>query len=234
MFKKVWATTRLNLRNLGVAYLVTALVVALMLGQTVTKLVISLDGGDMSQQLETSGGNFFWLLPLLAAILVPARNYQRTISLGAKRTSFWWGALLVQALLAAAVALINTVVYYAFDLPLARSGRFDGVVNLVEVFGWADHGPLAVFGQQAAFLFLAAVLVQALTLAQGKWYGYAADVALVAIISVFTPIAGLRAALGWFFHQILFAGPWPQLAACLLLAALCHWLSRWLLARKAV
>ncbi|MDR1078139.1 MAG: hypothetical protein LBL55_05700 [Propionibacteriaceae bacterium] len=234
MFKKVWATTRLNLRNLGPAYLTTALVAALMLGQTVTKLVISLDGGDMSQQLEISGGNFFWLLPVLTAILAPARNFQRTISLGGKRTSFWWGALLLQALLAAAAALANTVVYYAFDRPLMASGRFDGVVNLVEVFGWADHGPLAVFGQQAAFLLLTAVFVQALTLAQGKWYGYAADVVLVAIISVFTPIDPLRAALGWFFHQILFAAPWTQLASCLLLAALCHWLSRWLLARKAV
>jgi len=55
-------------------------------------------------------------------------------------------------------------------------------------------------------------------MAQTRWYGWVADVIIVAIISVFTPIAVLRSAEVWFFRLIIFGTPWLQVVACLVLA----------------
>ena len=71
--------------------------------------------------------------------------------------------------------------------------------------------------------------------AQDKWYGWVADILIIAIISVFTPIAPLRAALVRFFNLIIFhSNAFIQIAACLILALVVYSLNKLLLARKAI
>ncbi|MDR1319893.1 MAG: hypothetical protein LBK56_00470 [Gracilibacteraceae bacterium] len=229
-----WKVAKINLKNIQIPCLITAICVAAMLAQTSVKALVASGGGDMSGQLEISGGCFLWLLPLLAAIFVPAKNFRRIVNLGGKRGHFLRGALMAYAVLAAAVSAGNMAVHYAFDLPMIATGYFEGVVNLVDVFGWTKYGVIAAFVQQAAFLFLLAVFTHTLTAAQGKWYGLAADILIIAVVSVFTPIAPLRAVLAGFFRLILFAGPLPQTAACLLIAAALWALNKPVLARTGI
>jgi hypothetical protein len=235
MSRGAWKIAKVNLQNIQVPYIVTAIIAAITLAQTLIKALIALDGGDMSGQLEISFGCYLWLLPLLAAIFIPAKNFRRIVNLGGKRGNFFWGSLGAYAALAVAVSLGNIVIHYAFDRPIIAAHYFEGLINLVDVFGWTKHGPITAFIQQAAFLFLFTVFTHTLTSIQDKWYGWAADAALIAVISVFTPIAPLRAALVWFFTLILFHPvPLAQIAACLVLAAVIYALNKPVYARKAI
>jgi hypothetical protein len=194
----------------------------------------------INNNMEISVGNYLWLLLVMAAIFIPAKNFRRIINLGGKRGNFFWGSLVTYAILACAVSLVNVVFNYGFDRLFEASPNFDrsyfgGVINLTEVFGWTRYGAVVAFLQQFAFLFLFAVFVHTLTASQDKWYGWAADVASVAIISVFTPIAPLRAALVWFFRAILFhPNALFQIIFCLVLAAAIYSLNRPIFSRKAI
>jgi hypothetical protein len=103
------------------------------------------------------------------------------------------------------------------------------------VLGWGAHGFIVFFLQQFAFLFLSAVFAHTLTAMQGKWYGWALDIALSAVICVFPPIAPLREALADYFHLILInSNALLQIAACLAIGAALYLLNRPVLARKAI
>ena len=102
------------------------------------------------------------------------------------------------------------------------------------VLGWMGNGPVVAFIQQFAFLLLLAAVIHTLTAAQDKWYGWAADILIIAVIAVFTPIAPLRASLAWFFNLIIFQSAYIQIPACLVLAAAVYSLNKPILARKAI
>ena len=239
MNKSIWTITKINLKNINVPYFVTGVLVFLMLVQIFIMILVARNG-EAAGNVEISLGCYLWLLPAMAAIFIPAKNFRRTINLGGKRGNFFWGSLATYAILAAVVSLANVLIHYAFDSVLEATGYYDtetmgGVVNMVEVFGWISNGALAAFFQQFAFLFLFAAFTHTLTAAQDKWYGWAADVAIVSIISVFTPITPLRAALAWFFNLIIFhQNALLQIVACIVLAAAIYALNKPILARKAI
>jgi hypothetical protein len=225
--------TKLNLRNLQAAYITTASCIAALASNFIIT-AIAFRGVDLSTNTGLSIGWALLLLPILAGILVASRNFRRIINLGGKRESFFRGCLLTYALLACAASLLGVIIYYAIDRPYIAYGRLGGLITVPELFGWNVNGFVSFFTQQCAFMFLSAVFAHTLAAAQGKWFGFAADAALIAVISIFTPIAPLRAALAWFFHVILFAPPPPQIAACLLLAIALYALNKPILARKAI
>lgn len=234
MTKKNWTIAKLNLRNIKAAYFVTGLLVALMVSQIVVNVVLAVKGYNMENNTGVSLGWFLWMAVILAAILIPGRNFSRIVNLGGKRSSFFWGSLMTHTVLSGAASLVGTILYYSLDRMMFTSGKFGYMLSAPDVFGWAAHGPIAVILQQFAFLLLFATFVHTLSAAQGKWYGYAADIAIIAVISVFTPIAPLRAAEAWFFRLILFSQPLLQIPACLVLAMAVYKLNGPIMARKAI
>jgi hypothetical protein len=220
--------------------MITGVTTAIMIVNITVYAILALNGIDTSDQEFISAGNALWLLPVLAGIYIPAKNFRRIVSLGGRRGNFFWGSLECYAVLSAAASFANVFIYCTIDTFIKRAGYFDvnffaGVVNLVEVFGWIRHGVIAAFLQQFAFLFLFAVFTHTLTATQDKWYGWVSDVMLVAIISVFTPIAPLRSALAWFFTLILtHPNAFLQIFACIILAIAIYSLNRPIFARKAI
>lgn len=234
MNKKVWAIAKLNLRNIKPAYIITIIVVGAMIVNYIINISITVSSGwDLSDNYNVSSGWMLWLFPLMAAILIPSKNFRRTINLGGKRDNFFWGSLTIYILVSAIVPIAVFLLDFA-ELFITDRFGWGGVFTASNVFGWGDHGIIAAFFQQFAFLLMFTVFVHTLTAAQDKWYGWAADIIIVAIISVFTPIAPLRAALGWFFRLIIFNPPLLQIPACLLLTIVIYALNKAIFARKAI
>ncbi|MCL2571711.1 MAG: hypothetical protein FWE11_04850 [Defluviitaleaceae bacterium] len=238
MNNKAWTIAKINYKTLRVLLIPTlSTMFALAISDIINYFVMSGTGGT---GISISPANALWLLPVMVAIALPAFSLRRIINLGGKRDGFFWGGILTYVILAAVASLLVTLSHFTIEQLLERSPYFDpnflgGIVNLVEVFGWSDRGFVITFFQQTALLILFAAFVHTLTASQGKWYGWVANVAIVAIISVFTPIPVLRRALVWFFNLILFhPNAWMQIIGCLVIAAGVYALSKPIIARKAI
>jgi len=84
-------------------------------------------------------------------------------------------------------------------------------------------------------LFLLASFVHTLVSIQDKWYGWVTDVVLIAIISVFTPIAPLRAVLVVFFNMIIFhPNALLHILNCVGIGLIIYALNKPIYARKAI
>jgi len=253
MCKTTWNLAKTNLRHLQVPYILTGILAGVMAVQTLVFLILARN--DINTGSQVSFGSLLWILPLLAGIFIPARNFRRIINLGGKRMNFFWGSLMVYAVLAAIVSLANTAIFYVIDLPIIRTelfqpfypfyppeafimgepGHIGGIANLIEVFRWNQNGAAFAFFQQFALLFLISTFTHTLTAIQVKWYGWVTDVVLIAIISVFSPIPVLRRALVWFFNLIIFHDvAIVQIAACITLAMAIYMINKPVLARKAI
>ncbi|MCL2558778.1 MAG: hypothetical protein FWE09_09900 [Treponema sp.] len=239
--KIAWKVALINLRNIKTPYFVTALVMSIMFVQTgIGMFLATYSGVDMSQNGEISAGNYLFLLIILAAAFIPGYHFSRILNLGGKKQDFFLGGLIAYALLALGASFANTIIYLSFDAWVIASGHLDGaffggVVNLMEVFGWTRGGIVPAFFRQAAFMFLLATFIHVFAAAQGRWYGWAASIGLVAIIAVFTPIASLRAALAWFFRLVIFhQSAVLQILACVALGLALYALSRPIIARKSI
>jgi hypothetical protein len=235
MLKKSMIITRLNLRNCKAAWITAATLFLVIFGQTVVDVILAKNGVDMSGQSQLGSGNFLYALPVLCAILIPARNFRRLINLGCKRGDFYWGSLCAYGVLAAGVSLANMALYYAFDLPVFRMGLMYNLLNLMDVWGWSAHGAVIAFLQQSAFLFLTMVFFHTLSSLHEWWIGWAVDALIVAVISVFTPIEPLRNAEYAFFRAILFQpSAFLQIVTCLGLAAALYALNKPILNRRKI
>ena len=136
--------------------------------------------------------------------------------------------------MAAVVSLIGIIFYYTYE-QFIFSNYYEGgfTLNPIYWFGWINNGPVIAFFQQFAFLLFFAVFIHTLTAIQDKWYGWATDIIIIAIISVFTPIAPLREKLIWFFTLIIFSSnALLQIIACLILSAAVYPLNKIIFARK--
>ena len=233
MCKKIWAVTRLNLKNIRTPYFVTGLVVLVMFAQTAIKMIISVNQGGALEEIPLGVSAFFWLLPLMAAIYIPSKNFRGISNLGGRRNDFFGGGLAAHAIITFFVSLASTLTYFAFDLTSEK--YFMGVFHPVEIFGWIERGAFISFIRQFAFLFLAAAVIHTLTAVQDKWYGWAADAVIAAVIAVFVPIAPLRKALVWFFELIIFNSNAPlQISVCMVLALAVYALNKPIFARNAI
>lgn len=242
---------KINLKNIKIPYFVTGLIFAIIFVQSIIYTIIAVSSKSAGHQLQISTGNYFWLLIIMAAIFIPIKNFRRIVNLGGKRDGFFWGCLSCYAILAGAVTIANTFLYYTYERFLISTGYYKGYealvqnpalmdnnyisVNLIEVFGWQGNGAVIAFVQQFAFLFLLASVIHTLTAMQDKWYGWVTDVIIAAILGVFIPIAPLRAWLIRFFNLIIFnSNAFIQIAACMLLAIAVYALNKLIFARKAI
>ena len=166
----------------------------------------------------------------MAPSLLASINYSKLMNIGVKKKTYLKSCIINYMVFAAVVSLLNIGCYYFID-PLMDS-EINQVYNLIEIFGW-DTNALTAFFCQFAFLFLLQSVVHTLTFIQTKWYGIMADVLIVAIISVFTPIAVLRQAEVFFFYMIIFLKPAiAQIGICFGLSILILWTNLFYMKRR--
>lgn len=194
-----------------------------------TVLVMLLATTSADSPVALSRGNYAWLLAVLSPFFVVFYDFSKLIHLGATKGDTYWGSLASYGVLAASISLVNTAVHLLLD-PLNRTQT---VLNLLEVCGWWANGPFLAWLQQMVFLWLVMLFLHLLLSIQTQWYGWVADALLVAIVSIFTPIAPLRRALGSFFGLVMCNANAPlHLAVCLALSALLVFAGLGLLKRK--
>jgi|GEM_PF-6436822 len=215
MTRQSWAVAGLMLRNMRLLAATTAVIAFL-----ACDLIWVFPGG--ARLYGTS--NWLFFVPVFAGLGVSVGHFPAVMGLGARRSSFFWGAAMVHALLAVGVALLDTVLYYAVDR------RVSGAYTFADAFGWAGHGPAVVFAQQLALLLFLAVLMHMIGLVvnwESAWGWVAATPVCVALfgLPVWTAVApgSLQAFLGglppvWIAAGLvlaagLYAATWPLLAA---------------------
>ena len=234
MKNKAFTIGKINLVKNKIPYLVTGIIIIAVLVQNIIYLIRA-PIADKIGDIEISIGNYFWILILMAAILIPTQNFSKIINLGGKRDNFFLGCLISYGILTVSVSLCNTIIYYTYDRFFNSVGYLGTMINCIEVFGWNKHGAGIVFVRQFAFLFLLATFFHTLTAVQGKWYGWITNLVIVTIISVFTPIASLRATLAWFFRMIIFhPNPLLHITFSLVLAITVYLLNKPIFARKII
>lgn len=225
---KAVAVAKTNFKHLKVAYLVTFICLATILVDITLSIIFGWIGEDSGKvALE----NYFYILVILAPILIVSKNFRRIMNLGCKKKDFYMGCLINYGVFAAVVSLINVLGYSLLGPILSQ--KF-GLVNLIEVFGWTNNGVVLAFLQQFAFIVLLQIFLHTLTSIQDSWIGWAIDIIIIAIISVFTPIAPLRALEVKFFNMIIFSAPFIQILSCLVLSAVLYGLYRIVLNRKTI
>jgi len=250
----IWAITKLNLRNIKPAYLVTGILMGIMVVQILVPAVAYLgfhaawaqngtrvfDANTGTWVTSTSSYSislswFTWLVVWLAAVWIAGRNYGCILHLGGKRRSFMFGSLVTYVLLAAVTSLVVTIFYYAVDRPLNNLAVLGGFIAPPDVFGWAAHGPVLVFVEQFAVLLLLAAVMHTFKASLLHRYGWAVVGVAVALIAVFSSITPLRHVEGRFFKALLFGGnPALQVVFCLVLAVVVYALSKPILDRTPV
>jgi hypothetical protein len=229
---KAIAAAKVIFRTIKAAYIVTGILFILPLVQDLVFIILTSRGVIENDNTAVSVGNYLYLLAPLAGIMT-AGPFRRFINLGGKRDGFWAGCLFGFIILAGAISLANTIVYLVYDRFIMGFGHYVEIINLLDVFGWSGRGLIVAFIQQFAVLFLLTVFFHTLAALHYCWIGLAADALLVAIISVFTPIAPLRAAEAAFFNWILFyPHALAQICACLVLGMGLLALNRLILARR--
>ena len=237
MINKALIVAKVNFLNNKLTYIVTAIVIGFTMIQDLVMFILERTGvlANVDGNMTVSVGNYLFLLVLLIPIVIPALNFRKIMNLGAKRDDFFKGCAVNYILMAAVISFVCIVLYFTYDRVMIESAYKGGTMDVLYWFGWIGNGVVVAFFQQFAFLLLLAVVVHTLTAVQDRWYGWLTDVLIVAIISVFTPIAPLRSALVWFFALIIFhSNALIQIASCLVLACGVYSLNRRIFAGKAI
>lgn len=216
--KTVIGMVKINLKLAKTAYLITGLVFALVISNYIVAATV-----NSPDNSTVAIGNYLYLLPLFMAIFIPAQNFSKLMNLGGKRTDFFKSSILTYLPVIVAVTLLSIISNLTVDRMMVDKV---GLLELLDIFGFMARGPVVAFFQMCAFLLLFCCTLHTLTLAQGRWYGLAADVLIVSIVSVFTPIVPLRAALVWFFNMIIFHNiAIVQILFCLIVGAIIYCVS---------
>lgn len=169
-----------------------------------------------SGETVLSNGNYTWLLAVFAPFFFVFYDFSKLMHLGASKRDYFAGCLISYVLLAFCISLLNTLIHLIIDPAYSAQT----VINMMDACGWTENGIVVAGLQQMLFLLLVMVFLHVLLSMQAHWYGWLTDAILVAIISVFTPIAPLRAVLGRFFGLVMFnSNALLHIGICLLLSA---------------
>lgn len=216
--KPVFTVTKRLLASNRISFLITALVV--LLATTSADSPIAL-----------SRGNYAWLLAVTSPFFFVFYDYTKLVHLGATKKDYYLGSLAGYGVLAFLMSAVNTLIRLVID-PLNRDQT---VVNLMDVCGWWQNGPILAAVQQFLFLLLVMVFLHVLLSVQPYWYGWLADALLAAVVCVFTPIAPLRGLLSKFFGAVMLNGnALSHLGICLVLTAVFALLGLEALKRKTI
>ncbi|MGW8115247.1 hypothetical protein ACVS9P_08795 [Caproicibacterium sp. NSD3] len=210
-FNKAWAISKINFRHMRATYIITACL--LLVG--IANLILIITAVNITNGI-VDPGNYAYAAAIFAPIFIPAVNFKKIMHLNGKKIDFYWGALFNYIIIAAVVSFANILLYVVTKNTFSSYGY---MLNIGQAFGWFSHGIVPAFFQQFFFILLFEIFVHTLTAMQNFWFGWVTDVALVAIISVFTPIPVLRSALVWFFYMIIFNPTIAiQIISCIILS----------------
>jgi hypothetical protein len=191
---------------LKAAYIITGCL--LLVG--IANLILIMTAANITNGI-VDPGNYAYAAAIFAPIFIPAINFKKIMHLNGKKTDFYWGALFNYVIIAAVVSFFEILLYIVTKNTCSSYGH---------VLGWFSHGIVPAFFQQFFFILLLEIFIHTLTAMQTFWFGWVTDVALVAVISVFTPIPVLRSALVWFFYMIIFNPTvMIQIISCIVLSA---------------
>lgn len=169
-----------------------------------------------SGETVLSNGNYTWLLAVMSPFFFVLYDFSKLMHLGASKRDYFLGCLISYGLLAFGISLLNTLIHLVID----PAYQAQTVINMMDVCHWTENGIILAGLQQMFFLLLVMVFLHVLLSMQAHWYGWLTDAILVAIISIFTPIAPLRAVLGQFFALIMLnSNAILHIGICLLLSA---------------
>ncbi len=183
-----------------ISFIITALVV-----------ICATSSGDV----VLSNGNYIWLLAVMTPFFFVFYDYTKLMHLGASKRDYFLGCLISYGVLALGISLVNTIIHLLID-PVYPA---QAVINMMDVCKWTKNGIFVAGVQQMFFLLLVMIFLHVLLSMQHHWYGWLADVVLIAIISIFTPIAPLRAVLSGLFQIIMLNGNAVlHIGICLLLS----------------
>ena len=235
MNKSIKTIVRLNLRTIKAAYIALIAGIAALASSYISYIVMYNEGVDLSGNENIGVGWAAWALPVAAAIIIPAMNFRRIVSLGGKRKNFFTGSLITYIILSLVSSLISTVIYFIESRYIAGSMLIDKIIGVPDAFGWSTNGPAVIFLQQFAFLFLTCAFIHTFVSAQGKWYGWASFIGALLVLCVFLPIDPLRNIVIGYAYIVLFnPNAFLQILACLVIGLGMYYLNKPILARKAI
>lgn len=184
-----------------------------------------------SGDVVLSNGNYTWLLAVMTPFFFVFYDYTKLMHLGASKRDYFFGCLISYSVLALGISLINTLIHLLID-PVYPA---QAVINMMDVCKWTENGIIIAGVQQMFFLLLVMIFLHVLLSMQPHWYGWLTDAILVAIISIFTPIAALRGILSGFFQIIMLNGnALLHIGICLLLSAALSFAGLLVLKRKTL
>ena len=184
-----------------------------------------------SGDVVLSNGNYTWLLAVMTLFFFFFYDYTKLMHLGASKRDYFFGCLISYGILALGISLINTLIHLLID-PVYPA---QAVINMMDVCKWTENGIIIAGVQQMFFLLLVMIFLHVLLSMQPHWYGWLTDAILVAIISIFTPIAALRGILSGFFQIIMLNGnALLHIGICLLLSAALSFAGLLVLKRKTL
>lgn len=184
-----------------------------------------------SGDVVLSNGNYTWLLAVMTPFFFVFYDYTKLMHLGASKRDYFFGCLISYGVLALGISLINTLIHLLID-PVYPA---QAVINMMDVCKWTENGIIIAGVQQMFFLLLVMIFLHVLLSMQPHWYGWLTDAILVAIISIFTPIAALRGILSSFFQIIMLNGnALLHIGICLLLSAALSFAGLLVLKRKTL
>lgn len=211
---------KINLKQSDTVYKIIIPLMIIVIINYLTSIILL----GTQNNITLAAGNYLYLYPVLMAIFIPVQNFSKLMNLGAKRKNFFRSCLPLYILTSAFVSFISIILHFTIDKIMLT--KILGVIDLLEVFRFLENGVIVAFFQMCAFLILCSCVAHTLTLIQGRWYGWVVDVIIITVISVFTPIAPLRAVLVWFFNLIIFNDiAMVQIASSLVLGAIIYYAS---------
>ncbi|MCL2818502.1 MAG: hypothetical protein FWD41_02080 [Actinomycetia bacterium] len=214
------AIAKLNLGQITLAYGIAGLLLLVQIANYIISMLVPAS----IENTTLSIGNVALLVPLFAAILIPARNLPRMINLGGKRDDLFAGSVLAYVILCALAALALLLAYYTIDRFMLRYVK--AIDNVMAWIGFLDNGPILAFIQMFSLILLLASLIHLFVLAQRSWYGWVA--AFIIGLCIF--IAPIRSVILSFINaSFISQSALLQIASCLAATIMIFALSRTLL-----
>ncbi|GMK38494.1 hypothetical protein PCCS19_15480 [Paenibacillus sp. CCS19] len=166
----------------------------------ITDLIISLAMGPGNNS-SVSASNLFNVLLIFVGSVLPASFFKRVINIGATRKEYYVGVLLVYAISAAFLALLN-IAWLQLEMNVIRN--YEHTFNILVIFHWDQFGIVGMFGYQFGAYLLLLALLNLLFSGLRHAAGWAIWAVFVATIPLFTAIASLRSKLADGLQALLF------------------------------
>lgn len=229
--KSILTVSKLNFINSKIAYSIFGVTMLAQIISQGVKAAVTLApdanavAANIYDNFEIGMGSYSYLIIILVACFIPALNFRKFMNLNVRKSTYLQGTAINYLIAAFGVSAFNIASYYTLD-QLFVNNITSYSINIMDIFGWMNNGPVLAFAQQFAFLLLVAAVIHTLTTMQTFWYGWVVDIVLIAILSVFIPVAPLRKLLLGLFYLLIFnTNALLQIALCISLAIIIYLIS---------